>query len=40
MEKGTMNLVLATEKTSERPDPEVPEKNPRRRFTAKYTGVS
>jgi transposase len=36
MEKGTMNLVLASEKTSERPDPEVPEKTPRRRFTAKY----
>ena len=36
MEKGTMNLVLASEKTSDRPDPEVPEKTPRRRFTAKY----
>jgi transposase len=36
MEKGTMNLVLASEKSSDRPDPEVPEKTPRRRFTAKY----
>jgi transposase len=36
MEKGTMNLVLAPEKTSDRLDPEVPEKTPRRRFTAKY----
>jgi|WetSurSiteA1Bulk_404760.scaffolds.fasta_scaffold32979_1 transposase len=36
MEKSTMNLVLASEKRSDRPDPEVPEKTPRRRFTAKY----
>jgi transposase-like protein len=36
MEKSMMNLVLASEKTSERPDPEVPEEIPRRRFTAKY----
>jgi transposase len=36
MEKGTMNLVLAPEKTSDRPDPEVPEKTLRRRFTARY----
>lgn len=36
MEKGTMNLILASEKSSDRPDPEVPEKTPRRRFTAKY----
>ena len=31
-----MNLVLASEKSSDRPDPEVHEKTPRRRFTAKY----
>ena len=36
MEKGKMNLVLASEKSSDRPDPEVTEKTPRRRFTAKY----
>jgi transposase len=36
MEKGTMNLVRASDKASDRPDPEVPEKTPRRRFTAKY----
>jgi hypothetical protein len=36
MEKGTRNLILAFEGSSDRPDPEVPEKTPRRRFTAKY----
>jgi transposase-like protein len=36
MEKSTMNLVLASEKPTDRPDPEVPERTPRRRFTAKY----
>jgi hypothetical protein len=29
-------LVLAPEKRSDRPDPEVPEKRPRRKFTARY----
>jgi hypothetical protein len=38
MENTTMNLVLASEKLSDRPDPEAPEKTPRRRFTAKYKG--
>jgi transposase len=36
MEKGMMNLVVASEKPSDRPDPEVPEKTPRRRFSAKH----
>jgi transposase-like protein len=36
MEKGTRNMILASEGSSDRPDPEVPEKTPRRRFTAKY----
>lgn len=36
MEKGMMNLVVASEKPSERPDPEVPAKTPRRRFSAKH----
>ncbi len=36
MEKGTRHLILASEESSDRPDPEVPEKSPRRRFTAKY----
>jgi transposase len=36
MEKGTRNLILASDGSSDRPDPEVPEKRPRRRFTAKY----
>jgi transposase-like protein len=36
MENGTTKLVLAPEKRSDRPDPEVPEKTHRRRFTAKY----
>jgi transposase-like protein len=36
MENGKTKLVLAPEKRSDRPDPEVPEKTPRRRFTAKY----
>lgn len=36
MEKGMMNLVVASEKPSDRPDPEVHEKTPRRRFSAKH----
>ena len=36
MEKGTKNLIFASEGSSDRPDPEVPEKTPRRRFSAKY----
>jgi transposase-like protein len=36
MEKGTRNLILASDKSSDRPDPEVPEKRPRRKFTARY----
>src|SRR4030042_2605438 len=36
MEKGTRNLILASEGSSGRLDPEVPEKIPRRRFSAKY----
>jgi len=36
MENGTTKLILAPEKRSDRPDPEVPEKTSRRRFTAKY----
>jgi len=36
MEKGTRNLILASEGSSGRLDPEVPEKTPRRRFSAKY----
>lgn len=36
MENGTTKLILAPEKRSGRPDPEVLEKTPRRRFTAKY----
>ena len=36
MGKGTRNLILASEGSSGRPDPEVPEKTPRRRFSAKY----
>jgi hypothetical protein len=36
MEKGTKNLIFASEKRSDRPDPEVPEKKPRRKFTAQY----
>jgi len=36
MGKGTKNLILASEESSDRPDPEVPETTPRRRFTAKY----
>jgi transposase len=36
MEKGARHLILASEESSDRPDPEVPEKTPRRRFTAKY----
>ena len=36
MEKGTRKLILASEGSSDRPDPEVPEKTPRRRFSAKY----
>ena len=36
MEKGTRNMILASEGSSDRPDPEVPEKTPRRRFSAKY----
>jgi transposase-like protein len=36
MGKGTVNLILASDKSSGRPDPEVPEKRPRRKFTARY----
>jgi hypothetical protein len=36
MEKGTRKLILASEGSSGRLDPEVPEKTPRRRFSAKY----